>query len=109
MTASLSQLWCPRRSRPTAKCIPQCARKAPDAGSGEVASGGVSQISACEITGARYTVFELAWEPQGPRLTPIDRPTRFSPFEAPNYLATRDPDRVGQLFQEHAFRCLRRC
>jgi FkbM family methyltransferase len=55
-----------------------------------------------------YTLFELGWSLYGPELVGLDGPSITKPYEAPNYLATCDPDDARTLCRSRGWRVLGR-
>jgi hypothetical protein len=46
------------------------------------------------LHGAGYRLFSLGWEVHGPRLEPIEVGSLATPYEAPSFVATLEPDEL---------------
>jgi hypothetical protein len=60
------------------------------------------------LESAGYRIFALGWTMRGLTLSPADRGSLASPYEAPNYVATLDPDGVTRRCAPRGWRVLRR-
>ena len=56
---------------------------------------------------AGYRVFSLGWTMRGPAIEPVDRGRLATEYEAPNYVATLDPDQLLARCRPRGWRTLR--